>query len=126
MSRSRPRNRRIRRGTFRNLRIKPAAAEFWYAKSPRLCFTNSLWREIPMNKTLLSVGIASLFTALAGSAMALEQRPILTLEVAKKMAVPWGAQPKPEAWKMKLGLVGNAATVKKFPPPTHAFPETIA
>ena len=39
-----------------------------------------------MKKTLLSVSLVSVFTTLAGSAMALEQRPILTLEVAKKMA----------------------------------------
>src|SRR5258708_11398797 len=121
MSRSRPRNRRIRRGTFRNLRINPAAAEFWYAKSPRLCFTNSFWREIPMNKTLLSVGIASLFTALAGSAMALEQRPILTLEVAKKMAVACEAKAKQEGWKMNIAIVDNGGNLKKFLRQDDAF-----
>src|SRR5258708_32475636 len=125
MSRSRPRNRRIRRGTFRNLRIKPAAAEFWYAKSPRLCFTNSLWREIPMNKTLLSVGIASLFTALAGSAMALEQRPILTLEVAKKMAVACEAKAKQEGWKMNIAIVDNGGKLENFLRQGGAFPKSI-
>ncbi len=30
-----------------------------------------------MKKTLLSISLVSLFTALAGSAMALEQRPVL-------------------------------------------------
>ena len=37
-----------------------------------------------MKKTLLSISFVSLFCALAGSALALEQRPVLSLEVAKK------------------------------------------
>ncbi len=78
-----------------------------------------------MKKTLLSIGLASLFTTLAGSAMALEQRPILTLEVAKKMAVACEAKAKQEGWKMNIAIVDNGGNLKYFLRQDDAFLKSI-
>jgi len=59
-----------------------------------------------MKKTLLSVTIAAVFSGLAsGSAMALEQRPVLSLDVAKKMAAACESKAKQENWKMNIAIV---------------------
>ena len=48
-------------------------------------------RGITMKNTLLSVSLAAMLSGLASSsAMALEQRPVLSLDVARKMAAASG------------------------------------
>jgi uncharacterized protein GlcG (DUF336 family) len=76
-------------------------------------------------KTLLSISIASLFTALAGSALALEMRPILTLDVAKKMAMACEAKAKQEGWKMNIAIVDNGGNLKFFLRQDDAFLKSI-
>jgi len=78
-----------------------------------------------MKKTLLSISLVSLFAALAGSAMALEQRPILTLDVAKKMAVACEAKAKQEGWKMNIAIVDNGGNLKYFLRQDDAFLKSI-
>jgi glc operon protein GlcG len=78
-----------------------------------------------MKKTLLSISLASLLTALAGSALALEMRPILTLDVAKKMAVACEAKAKQEGWKMNIAIVDNGGNLKFFLRQDDAFLKSI-
>jgi glc operon protein GlcG len=78
-----------------------------------------------MKKTLLSISLASLFTALAGSAMALEQRPILSLDVAKKMAAACEAKAKQEGWKMNIAIVDTGGALKYFLRQDDAFLKSI-
>ncbi|HEX9451756.1 MAG TPA: heme-binding protein [Burkholderiales bacterium] len=78
-----------------------------------------------MRKTLLSISLVSLFTALAGSAMALEMRPILTLDVAKKMAAACEAKAKQEGWKMNIAIVDNGGNLKFFLRQDDAFLKSI-
>jgi uncharacterized protein GlcG (DUF336 family) len=78
-----------------------------------------------MKKTLLSIGVASLFTALAGSAFALEQRPVLSLEVAKKMAAACEAKAKQEGWKMNIAIVDTGGSLKYFLRQDDAFLKSI-
>ena len=78
-----------------------------------------------MKKTLLSISLASLFTALAGSALALEQRPVLSLDVAKKMAAACEAKAKQEGWKMNIAIVDNGGNLKFFLREDDAFLKSI-
>lgn len=78
-----------------------------------------------MKKTLLSISLVSLFAALAGSAMALEQRPILSLEVAKKMAAACEARAKQEGWKMNIAIVDTGGALKYFLRQDDAFLKSI-
>ncbi|MGH9887536.1 MAG: GlcG/HbpS family heme-binding protein [bacterium] len=78
-----------------------------------------------MNKTMLSIGVASLFTALAGSAMALELRPILTLEVAKKAAAACEAKAMQEGWKMNIAIVDSGGNLKYFLRQDDSFLKSI-
>ncbi len=78
-----------------------------------------------MKKTLLSISLVSLFTALAGSALALEQRPVLSLDVAKKMAAACEAKAKQEGWKMNIAIVDNGGNLKFFLREDDAFLKSI-
>jgi glc operon protein GlcG len=78
-----------------------------------------------MKKTLLSIGFASLCTVLAGSALALEQRPVLSLDVAKKMATACEAKAKQEGWKMNIAIVDNGGNLKFFLRQDDAFLKSI-
>jgi glc operon protein GlcG len=78
-----------------------------------------------MKKTLLCIGLASLFTAIAGSAFAIEQRPFLTLEVAKKMAAACEARAKQEGWKMNIAIVDSGGNMKYFLRQDDAFLKSI-
>jgi uncharacterized protein GlcG (DUF336 family) len=78
-----------------------------------------------MKKTLLSISLIPLFTALTGSAVALEQRPILTLEVAKKMAAACEARAKQEGWKMNIAIVDTGGSLKYFLRQDDAFLKSI-
>lgn len=78
-----------------------------------------------MKKTLLSISFVSLFTALAGSAFALEQRPVLSLDVAKKMAAACEAKAKQEGWKMNIAIVDTGGSLKYFLRQDDAFLKSI-
>ncbi|HEX7952501.1 MAG TPA: heme-binding protein [Burkholderiales bacterium] len=78
-----------------------------------------------MKKTLLSISLASLFVAFAGSAAALEQRPVLSLDVAKKMAVACEMKAKQEGWKMNIAIVDNGGNLKYFLRQDDAFLKSI-
>jgi uncharacterized protein GlcG (DUF336 family) len=78
-----------------------------------------------MKKTLLCISLASLFTAIAGSAFAIEQRPFLTLEVAKKMAAACEARAKQEGWKMNIAIVDSGGNMKYFLRQDDAFLKSI-
>lgn len=78
-----------------------------------------------MNKSVFCVTITSLFAALAGSALALEQRPILTLETARKMAAACEARAKQEGWKMNISIVDNGGNLKYFVRQDDSFLKSI-
>jgi uncharacterized protein GlcG (DUF336 family) len=78
-----------------------------------------------MKKTLLCLSLASLFSAIAGSAFAVEQRPFLTLEVAKKMAAACEARAKQEGWKMNIAIVDSGGNMKYFLRQDDAFLKSI-
>jgi hypothetical protein len=67
--------------------------------------SNFIHEDKTMKKTLISMTAASLFAAAAGSASAVEQRPYLTLEVAKMAASQEGKKAK-----MNIAIVTAAAT----------------
>ncbi len=78
-----------------------------------------------MKKTLLSISLLSLLTGLAGSAVALEQRPVLSLDVAKKMAAACEAKAKQEGWKMNIAIVDTGGNLKYFSRQDDAFLKSI-
>lgn len=78
-----------------------------------------------MKKTLLCLGLASYFAAVAGSASAIEQRPFLTLEVAKKIAAACEARAKQEGWKMNIAIVDSGGSMKYFLRQDDAFLKSI-
>lgn len=78
-----------------------------------------------MKKTLLCIGLASLFTAITGSAFAIEQRPFLTLDVAKKIAAACEARAKQEGWKMNIAIVDSGGNLKYFLREDDAFLKSI-
>ncbi len=78
-----------------------------------------------MKKTLLSISLLSLFTGLASTAIALEQRPVLSLDVAKKMAAACEAKAKQEGWKMNIAIVDTGGNLKFFLRQDDAFLKSI-
>src|SRR4051812_22468630 len=83
--------------------------------SPQLFRFTIPTRGITMKKTLLSASLAALLAGLASnSAMALEQRPVLSLDVAKKMAAACEAKAKQENWKMNIAIVDSGGNLKFF------------
>jgi glc operon protein GlcG len=77
-----------------------------------------------MKKTLISVTAAALLCA-AGAASAIEQRPFLTLDVAKKMAAACEAKAKQEGWKMNVAIVDSGGNLKYFLRQDDAFLKSI-
>lgn len=77
-----------------------------------------------MKKTLISVTAAALLCA-AGAAYAIEQRPFLTLDVAKKMAAACEAKAKQEGWKMNVAIVDSGGNLKYFLRQDDAFLKSI-
>ncbi len=77
-----------------------------------------------MKKTLLSMTLTTLLVA-AGSAAAIEQRPILTLEVAKKMAAACEARAKQEGWKMNIAVLDSGGNLKHFSRMDDSFLKSI-
>jgi len=78
-----------------------------------------------MKKTLISMTAASVLLAAAGTASAIEQRPILTLDVAKKMAAACEAKAKQEGWKMNIAIVDSGGNIKYFLRQDDAFLKSI-
>ena len=78
-----------------------------------------------MNKTLVSIGLATLFSGLAASAMALELRPVLSLDVAKKMAAACEAKAKQEGWKMNIAILDSGGNMKHFSRMDDSFLKSI-
>jgi len=72
-----------------------------------------------MRKTLLTLSLASLFAA--GSAAALETRPVLTLDVAKKMAAACEMKAKQEGWKLNIAILDGGGNLKHFVRMDDAF-----
>src|SRR5690348_9586374 len=94
-----------RRETFPEAGVKLCAVRRICALF-RYFFVHHTLRGITMKKTLLSVSLATLLSGLASSsAMALEQRPVLSLDVAKKMAAACESKAKQENWKMNIAIV---------------------
>lgn len=77
-----------------------------------------------MKKKLLSMTLASLWVA-AGSAAAMEQRPYLTLEVAKKMAAACEDKAKQEGWKMNIAILDSGGNLKHFSRMDDSFLKSI-
>ena len=77
-----------------------------------------------MKKTLLSITLTSLLLA-AGVASAIEQRPILSLEVAKKMAAACEAKAKQEGWKMNIAILDSGGNMKHFSRMDDSFLKSI-
>lgn len=78
-----------------------------------------------MKKTLLSISAAAVMAAAAGSAIAIEQRPFLTLEVAKKMADACEARAKQEGWKMNIAILDSGGNLKHFSRMDDSFLKSI-
>lgn len=78
-----------------------------------------------MKKTLISMTVASVVLAAAGTASAIEQRPFLTLEVAKKMAAACEAKAKQEGWKMNIAIVDSGGNLKYFLRQDDSFLKSI-
>lgn len=78
-----------------------------------------------MKKTLISMTAVSVLAAVASSAAAIEQRPILTLEVAKKMAAACEAKAKQEGWKMNIAIVDGGGNLKYFLRQDDSFLKSI-
>ncbi len=78
-----------------------------------------------MKKALISMTAASVLAAAVGSAAAIEQRPFLTLDVAKKMAAACEAKAKQEGWKMNIAIVDNGGSLKYFLRQDDSFLKSI-
>lgn len=76
-----------------------------------------------MKKTLLYLSLASVFVA--GSAAALEMRPVLTLAVAKKMAAACEARAVQEGWKLNIAIMDAGGNLKYFQRTDDAFLKSI-
>lgn len=78
-----------------------------------------------MKKTLVSISAAAMMAAAAGSAVAIEQRPFLTLDVAKKMADACEARAKQEGWKMNIAILDSGGNLKHFSRMDDSFLKSI-
>lgn len=77
-----------------------------------------------MKKTLLTMTMTTLLAA-AGAAAAVEQRPILTLDVAKKMAAACESKAKQEGWKMNIAILDSGGNLKHFARMDDSFLKSI-
>lgn len=78
-----------------------------------------------MKKTLLSISLASLTSMLAGPVMTMEQRPILTLDLAKKIAAGCEEIAKKQGWKMNIAIFDSGGNEKYFLRQDDAFLKSI-
>lgn len=65
-----------------------------------------------MKNTLLSISLAALFVA--GTASALEMRPVLTLDLAQKMSAACIDKARQEGWKMNIAVMDAGGNLKHF------------
>ena len=77
-----------------------------------------------MRKTLVTLSLVSLFVA-GSTAAALEMRPILTLDVAKKMAAACETKAKQEGWKLNIAILDAGGNLKHFVRMDDAFLKSI-
>lgn len=75
-------------------------------------------------KTVLSATLAAL-VLVGGGAAAMEQRPIITLDLAKKMAGGCETKARQEGWKMNIAIVDNGGNLKFFLRQDDAFLKSI-
>jgi uncharacterized protein GlcG (DUF336 family) len=68
-------------------------------------------QEKNMTRKLL---VAAALAATATSAAAVEMRPILTLDMAKKMAAACEERAKAEGWKMNIAILDAGGNLKHF------------
>jgi glc operon protein GlcG len=80
-------------------------------------------RTNTMKKTLISLSLATLFAA--GAAGAVEMRPVLTLEMAKKMSAACEARAKQEGWRMNIAIMDNGGNLKHFARMDDSFQKSI-
>lgn len=76
-----------------------------------------------MKKTLVSLSLASMFAV--GAAGAVEMRPVLTLEMAKKMSAACEARAKQEGWRMNIAIMDNGGNLKHFARMDDSFQKSI-
>lgn len=76
-----------------------------------------------MKKTLLSLLLAVLCAA--GTASALEMRPVLTLELAQKMSAACIEKARQEGWKMNIAIMDAGGNLKHFQRMDDAFLKSI-
>jgi uncharacterized protein GlcG (DUF336 family) len=67
---------------------------------------------------VFAIALASLSTA---NAFALDKRPILTLDLAKKMTAACEAKAQQQGWKMNIAIVDNGANLVVFERMDGAF-----
>jgi uncharacterized protein GlcG (DUF336 family) len=75
---------------------------------------------------LLACGLVGGVTVWGASAMALESKPILSLDVAKKMAAGCEAKAKQENWRMNVAVVNDGARLIYFVHMDGAYLGSIA
>ena len=76
-----------------------------------------------MKKMLAGLSIATLL--FAGSASALEMRPVLTLDMAKKMAKACETRAMREGWKMNIAIMDAGGNFVYFQRIDNAFLKSI-
>lgn len=76
-----------------------------------------------MKKILACVSLATLF--FAGSASALEMRPVLTLDMAKRMAAACEARAKEQGWKMNIAVMDAGGNLIYFQRMDNAYLKSI-
>lgn len=76
-----------------------------------------------MKKLLTGLSLAAMF--FAGSAHAIEMRPVLTLDMAKKMAAACEARAMQEGWKMNIAIMDAGANLVYFQRMDNAFLKSV-
>jgi glc operon protein GlcG len=72
------------------------------------------WGGIDMNVIDRACGVLAGLTLCTSAAIALETKPIITLDLAKKMAVGCEAKAKQENWKMNIAVVNDGTNLVYF------------
>ena len=76
-----------------------------------------------MKKILAGLTLAALFAT--SSASALEMRPVLTLDMAKKMAAACEARAMKEGWKLNIAIMDSGGNLVYFERMDNAFLKSI-
>jgi uncharacterized protein GlcG (DUF336 family) len=67
------------------------------------------------------VGTVSAFGMCAGSLAALDRKPVITLDLAKKMVAGCEAKAQQQSWRMNIAIVDNGANLVAFERMDGAF-----